>query len=390
MHVGVETSPSGSVPLSLHVSLAQEPGAFTRLHDEWRLLLARATRPTAFQTIEWLSTWHRIISGTGQLWVLVARDLSGEMVGVVPLEMRHYGIGPLSLRVLSWLGHRHGRGISVLTDTLGPITNAGQESRVLSAALEYLRQHDADWDVLELTRTPSTIAPDLITWARAAGYRPATYDPLEWPFIRLPSNWSALEQTLSRNLRNNLARCHNRLRREGHRELSAVLTEPTEIEAGLQRLFMLHRLRAQAAELKRHFDYFATPISRDFTIEVARRLSAQGRLALAQMQVDDTVVAAQLILIEGSTMSLHISGFDPAWKSYNVLTLLTQQCVQYAFGRGVRWIDLTTGGISQTKRQWATEVLQCENVQIARPALTSLLAARAYRELYLVRRRSYI
>jgi hypothetical protein len=103
-------------------------------------------------------------------------------------------------------------------------------------------------------------------------------------------------------------------------------------------------------------------------------LSTQGRLALAQIVVDGTVVAAQLLLFQGQVMTVYYSGFDPKWSRHRVMKLLMRGCVEYAIAQGMRWIDLTAGA-SQTKRQWGNEEVLTDRVQVAQPSPVNAFGA---------------
>jgi CelD/BcsL family acetyltransferase involved in cellulose biosynthesis len=166
-----------------------------------------------------------------------------------------------------------------------------------------------------------------------------------------------------------------------------MLADPEAIVAALPRFFELHRMRSEAAEMKQHNDYFPTQANRDFVVEMARVLAPRQRLLLAQMEVDGAVVATQLVLFQSQTMSAYYSGFDPQWRQYSVMTLLTRACVEYAIARGMSWVDLTEGSRSQAKRQWGNEELMSYHVLIARPPLLTVLAARAMLKWYATRAR---
>ncbi|GAC1381244.1 MAG: hypothetical protein NVSMB33_07800 [Ktedonobacteraceae bacterium] len=349
----------------LDVQSISTPEAFITLRNEWEALLARAARATAFQSSDWLALWWRHLGAGSTLRLLILRDADKMLVGIVPLQMRHYGIWPLRLRVLFWLGH----GIGGLTDTLGPVFAAGYEKEAICTALSYLRHHQAEWDLLALARTPALLIEEIIAWAQAVNYRTEVFDPIGWLYASLPGDWSSFQKTLSKNLRSNLPRYRNRLVREGHNASFEVLTESESIIEALPRFFELHQLRAQAEDMKSHSNYFATPTSRTFITEAARNLGAQKRLALAQMIVDDRVVAAQLLLFQDQVMSTYFSGFDPEWGRYSIMMLTMKACIEYAIAQGIRWVDLTAGAGSQTKRQWGNEETQTSYVLIAQSAL---------------------
>jgi CelD/BcsL family acetyltransferase involved in cellulose biosynthesis len=361
------------------------------LRDQWEELLLRVPRATAFQSPDWLGTWWRVIGSArrgSEPWVLLVRDAAGTLVGLVPLHLRRYSVGPARLRVLYWLGYRPGRGVSWLTDTLGPLVAAGYETAAAEATLRYLWSQARGWDLLVLIRTPDPFVERILARAETSGYHAACYQPLEWLRNRLSDDWSVLRRTLRKSLRGDLALYRNRLQREGRHESFAVLTAPEEVLAALPHFFALHRLRARAADMRRHSDYYAQDLSKVFTVEIARTLSAQGRLALAQLSVDGAVVAAQLLLLCGQTMTAnYASGFDPEWRRHGVMTLLMEHCVEYGIGRGMRWLDLSSGA-SQAKQRWATETpLWSRTVQVARPSPLPLCAAWAIRHLYTLRSR---
>lgn len=367
----------------LRVTVANEVEAFEALREEWLALLAQIPRATAFQTPEWLATWWRMRGTNRQIWLLVVRRADGALIGLMPLQLQTFGPGRWGLRVLRWLGQDR----TGLTDTLGALFAPGYEMAAAEAALAYLHEHDQDWDIIELPRTPGPLAQVLCCWVQEQRYNLAFFGRSRWLYVRLPADWPALQRTLSKNLRSNLARYRNRLVREGHTASVSMLTDPDSVVAALPEYFELHRRRSEARDLKHHSNYFRTPGSRAFATEMARQLSARGQLALAQMVVDGNVAAAQLLLFQGDTMSAYFSGFDPQWARYSVMMLLTRASVEYAFERGVQWIDLTAGAKSdQSKRQWGNEEFVSCHLLIARSRAQAVLAAQAMRAWYVLRR----
>ncbi|HEV7129580.1 MAG TPA: GNAT family N-acetyltransferase [Ktedonobacterales bacterium] len=372
-----------SAAATLHVTALCDSEAFETLRGEWEALLERAPRATAFQCPDWLATSWRLSHGRQAIQLLSVRDDAGEMVGIMPLRYQHYGRWPWRLRVLRWLGQDK----TGLTETLGPVFAAGYETAAMRAVLTYLGRGAREWDILELPRTPEPLALMFRDWTQEMGYKVMDFAAASRLYIHLAADWSSLQRTLSKNLRSNLARCRNRLDREGHVVSFSMLADPEAIVAALPRFFELHRMRSEAAEMKQHNDYFPTQANRDFVVEMARILAPRQRLLLAQMEVDGAVVATQLLLFQSQTMSAYYSGFDPQWRQYSVMTLLTRACVEYAIARGMSWVDLTEGSRSQAKRQWGNEELMSYHVLIARPPLLTVLAARALLKWYATRAR---
>lgn len=342
---------------TLSLKRVAQSAELVTLNSEWDMLLARLSRATCFQRLDWLTTWWHIFvdadnnKSGAQLWVLLLYEQGGTLVGVLPMYCQHYRCGPLRLRVLRWLGQGHG----ALTDTLGPLFVPGYEQVGMCCGLAYLAEQRGQWDVLALAHTPADLSATIRAYAHEQGWHPITRAVMGWLAIRLPSDWTTYQRALSKNLRSNLPRYRNRLLREERMAHVEILTSPEAILAALPQLFLLHRQRAHAMNMKRHSDYFASATSRAFMLLIAMILSWQRRVALARMIVDGQVVAMQLLLFEGDGMSLYFSGFDPAWGRYSVMMLTTKASLQYAMAQGITWVDLTAGAGSQAKRQWANE-----------------------------------
>ena len=345
------------------IELVSQCDQFVALTADWDALLARIPHATCFRRIDWLTTWWQIFGNhnTMQLLLLLLYDQQHTLVGAVPLYIQQYHLGTLRVRIVRWLGQGYG----ALTDTLGPLLAPGYEHVGMGSALAYLERHRDVWDVLALARTPAIVSNEIATYARTASWRLTLREITGWLAIDLPADWETYQRTLSKNLRSNLPRYRNRLLREERTAHVEMLTEPTEILAVLPQLFILHRLRAQAVDMKRHSDYFAAASSRAFMLLIAAMLSRQQRMALACMRVDGQVVAMQMLLFEGRSMTLYFSGFDPAWSRYSVMLLTTKASLEYAIRQGITWVDLTAGAGSQAKRQWANEEYQTHSLLVA-------------------------
>lgn len=365
--------------LVLHVEKVHTLAALVALVDEWELLLACVPRVTCFQHPDWLITWWHGFGKDMQLYVLCIRDDKNALIGIVPLQRTCYGHG--LLRVLRWLGQSHG----ALTDTLGPLFVGGYEHSGMQKALTYLNIHSHEWDILALAHTPELFVQEITDWGNSCHHLTHLRDTMGWLAIRLPHSWDVYERTLSKNLRSNLVRYRNRLRREGHQVVYSILTEPTAILSALPQLFALHRLRAEAEHMKHHTDYFATSESKDFISAVAQVLSERQSVALATMSINGCVVAAQLLLFQGNVMSLYFSGFDPAWSHYSVMMLTTRSSIEYALAHNISWVDLTIGAASQAKRQWGNEETLTRYVVVAERSLAGIAGLCGERVLQWVR-----
>ena len=58
------------------------------LEPVWNTLLADSGTDTIFLSFEWITAWLEWIGRDVEPWVLVAKDASGEVVGIAPLMVR--------------------------------------------------------------------------------------------------------------------------------------------------------------------------------------------------------------------------------------------------------------------------------------------------------------
>ena len=62
---------------------------------------------------------------------------------------------------------------------------------------------------------------------------------------------------------------------------------------------------------------------------------------------------------------MYYTGYDPAWKTYSVMTVLVAETFKWAFAHGVERINLSTGR-DQSKMRWKPrEVLFRDAVQVS-------------------------
>ncbi|MEX0586411.1 MAG: hypothetical protein WD176_07195, partial [Pirellulales bacterium] len=106
----------------------------------WNSLFQATPGATFFHTFDWLETVWRHFGHDQQLRVLVARA-AGQPIGILPLCIRSekYRVG--TVRVLTYPLDNWGT-------WYGPI--GPNPSSTMLAAMQHLRRHQRDWDMIEL------------------------------------------------------------------------------------------------------------------------------------------------------------------------------------------------------------------------------------------------
>ena len=114
----------------------------------------------------------------------------------------------------------------------------------------------------------------------------------------------------------------------------------------------------------------------------SRQCAERGELRIFELEIGGAAVASRIAFLLGSDLYVYYTGYDPAWKTYSVMTVLVTEIIKWAFAHGVERINLSTGR-DQSKMRWKPrEVLFRDAVQVsptvrARAAFGAFLAYEA-------------
>ena len=146
----------------------------------------------------------------------------------------------------------------------------------------------------------------------------------------------------------------------------------------MARFFTLHAARSEAADMIFHSNRFVQPNARAFFMEYLHGVAERGELRIFELEIGGVVVASRIALLLGSDLYMHLAGYDPAWKTYSVMTVLVAEMFKWALAHGVERTNLSTGH-DQSKMRWKPrEVLFRDAVQVS-PALRARAAFGLFR-----------
>jgi len=351
--------------VTLSVSDITTDHGFDLLREDWNRLVDRLDVPSPFQSWEWCRAWWKHFGSGHRLRIVVFRD-EGEIVGIAPLHQRRYGpfLGPSILAPLGWEDHRRKQGITEQNELLFPSSHRAGLLAALSSWLE-----GRAWSLALIPG--NQMPPPLEGWA--AEKLVLLGRPM-WSYYRsLPATWAEVVAGLGKSMRDNVKYYPRLLERSGHRTTLRVCATPADVAAATPAFLRLHQARATSGASVAHEDRFRFSDRRAFLMEVGPMLAAAGKLKVGLLEVDDSIVAAQVWLETGSTMFIYYSGFDPAWSHFSVQLVATIECLKDGIGRGLTSVEFLRGG-GLAKERWETSKRLRVNVTLARrPALARLL-----------------
>jgi CelD/BcsL family acetyltransferase involved in cellulose biosynthesis len=303
-----------------HRSLPDELG---RIAPEWDALADRVDA-SPFVRPGWIRAWWESF-GVGELTLLVERDSSG-LHAVMPVGVRH----GVCVSTANWHSPEYG------------IVSA--DSAAASSLLERLFASRSQLVSLRLL-ADDQLVERLRAVANRSQYHPAVRLQARCPLVEVDGDWDAYERQLSRNLRQDLARCRRRLA-----ELGPISLEVSESVKELEAAFALEQLSWKGA---RGSAMASRPETRRFYAEVARWAETRGWLRLVFLRAGERRVAFHLALEQGGAYVPLKGGLDPVVSRCSPGKLMIHATLERAFATGLRRYEFVAGS-EDYKLRWAT------------------------------------
>jgi CelD/BcsL family acetyltransferase involved in cellulose biosynthesis len=247
---------------------------------------------------------------------------------------------------------------------------------VTSALRAYFQHEYREWDLLGWDGLREEV-PANVPFGGAFGA------PAHQPnyFIRLPASWAELHSRITGNFRRNMRKQREFFEVDGHTYQLRVVDRPADMRGALNTLFDLHTLRARAGSMDvRHPDRFANNTNRQFVTEYAVSMASCSKAHIFECVIGAKPVASQLTFTMGKDLWLYASGFDPDWRRYGVMTMLTTEVMQWALRSNYEVVNLSCGH-DRGKMRWRPSEIAFTHVLERSPGLRGRLAMRSYRAL---------
>ena len=168
------------------------------------------------------------------------------------------------------------------------------------------------------------------------------------------------------------------LQRDGHTWRFESVSDPAALPEAREEFLRLHTARSAMPDAPYHPDQFQFPETRQFLHDAVPVFAAAGRLRFCRLYVNEVVVATQLVLVMDESIYLSLSGYDPAWRRYSVMTILTMECIKQAIKEGRRSVNLSAWP-GPNKLRWRPDVVVYEGVRLFAPTRRARLVARLHR-----------
>jgi CelD/BcsL family acetyltransferase involved in cellulose biosynthesis len=308
------TSPADR-PLGLTVlGPADLPG----LREDWDALADRCPGRYLSQSWRWaMAAWAAVAAPRDRKLHIVALRAADRLVAVWPL---------ISFRTprLQWVRPLS----SESSEYTSPLVEPGQDAiermaRLLKAAARF-------GDVLSL---PHVRRDDAFTELLGRHRWRAYEDDLAsapWVDRREYGQWSDYLATISTSRLAGLRRKRRRLEERG--VVSFRVEYPPLSEADIDRLFANKQQWMARHEISSA--WLETLEYRAFLTALTAGADSRDGLTLFTLRLDGRAIAAQLNAVDGRRVEFLIGAFDEEWARYSPGSLLTEECLRWAFEHG--------------------------------------------------------
>lgn len=341
------------------------------LKESWESLTERIPQCSYFLRWDWVSAWWDNLRNSSDLWLLTARDRSGELKGVAPLLCGPQKFGPLILRRIGFIGS--GIAGPVHLDFLA----GEEESKALAAAfLQYLNTHDEEWDILDLQacRADSYIKGQVA--AAEGAWMVRTEEPCA--YVSLPTSWETFQNTyMNRKLRKTIRYYERRLEKDFPGQVAFLQPEN---EAELQQAvdFLITNSRRLFSQMET-VSCFENENYCVFFREMTRAAFRRCTLRFYLLKVGEQIVAVQYCFSAKGIFYGYQTTYDPDWAKYSPGQQLLAYVFQEAIGEKALEIDMSHGE-TDYKARWATASrINCRLLYVRNPrARLCLLGIRSF------------
>jgi CelD/BcsL family acetyltransferase involved in cellulose biosynthesis len=299
----------------------------------WNRILRRSETRSVFLTWQWLSNWWECC-GVGAELYCVAVIRNDELIGIVPLQLRHAD----GVRVLEFLG----RGSSDVCDV---IASAEEKPEVLAALWESLERRRDRWDRIDLRNVPEQSST-----ARILAQLPLPEDCELSTEVEAPCPVLSIER--NRGFAESCTRKKSLVRHARYFERLAPLQyqpilDLDEINDLLPIFFEQHRDRRFMAGDRSAFEDRQT---RRFYERVTTALLESGWLHFAVLRWRDEILAIHYGFLYDGVFTWYLPTFNVDYARYSPGEVMIQKLLEAAIESGVREFDFTPGDAPYKER----------------------------------------
>ncbi len=351
----------------LQIEIMTTEERFFELGHLWNSFLEECGVKSVFLTWEYLKNWWEVYGGEYQLYVVLMKDESGQLLGIAPLMIgRGHTFPRRAFRHLTFIG---GLGDS-LSEYQDLIVRPGYEQRFIQAVVHTVfTEIETEWDLLFLPLMDETSAT-LIHFVAELPKRNCHMVQLtsrSAPHIPLPGSWDEFIKAKSKNFKKQFNNQWNRLHKKHDVEWLEA-GKDIEVGAAMKIVSSLNRERWGSEG-----DTFKSAEFSQFHERLANDFLAKNWLYLRLLKVDGTYAAARYDFVYADKLWNYQNGWLPELANLSLGKLMIGDCVRWCINQGLDEYDFLAGE-TDYKRSWATKTRQLVTMEVSNPLSRKAIA----------------
>lgn len=362
----------------LNTQVIRSHAALGAVSREWAELHRAAKLGSPFGHPAWSGTWARHFVRDGDLrCIAVYKD--GDLVGFVPLYLRHLlGVrgGPVSIQPL---GTGRNEALTEVVQIVSGPVHVRDVARAVVGVLE--RDEEPDWFQLSLGPHQGWLVPQ---WLESRSRSSILHQASRACVVFDALDRDGLFGGLKRNVRESIRRSRNRSARHGDITVCCV-EDPSDVSSVLPDLVDLHGRRSRLPGKVVHPHRLSDPRSVSFVAEAVDTLAAAGLARIHVARHRGRTAAALLVLSDGDTDYVALSGMDPEFWELGLPTALLADALSHAADDKKSAVNLSTGPDTD-KLRWSSTIVAFNDFVVVSGRSRSRLAHGAYAHLAVVAR----
>ncbi len=330
------------------------------------------SRGVPFRETSWLASWWKHLGCGLTAQLVIARNSSGDVCGLLPLYRDGGNTRGRTLRLV-------GDG-NACTDDASVLAHAEDAEAVAEAIGRYLVANAASsefgWDVIDLD---GVVAGDEACQALARGLRSGgatlhSHSRMNTWFKSTTGSWEDHLGTLSKSRRRAINQFVKKL--DFSDGLEYVPAIDGDVPFTLDRLIEMHQARWIAAG---ELGTYAEIPFRDFIHAAVQSFGERGMLMLPTLRHEGRIIAGELHFVGGnSRMYCYSTGYDIAHADLEPGRMLNVQVLRHAYAHEHHGVDLMRGDEQYKVRMNATP-RKLLRVRVVAPAMIPQLFNAAWR-----------
>jgi CelD/BcsL family acetyltransferase involved in cellulose biosynthesis len=321
--------------LNLFVETLSSESDVRSIEDRWGEL---ACNDPFLHPMWCLAWWECFQTPEMQLRVMVARNATGEIVGIAPFYLR---TSSLMGRELRFLGDGH-----ICSEYLSLLSEPNAEIEVVNAIADALHlqgqnEKRGTWDMIDLDcyRSEDRNVSALKNYMQEHGHACHIDEVMGCWRIDFSEGWEAYLSKMSKSRRSKGRRLLKQIQGEGPYEAKWI-EHHADIESFMNHLTNLHQSRW---EKKGESGCFADPKFGKFLRQVAVKAQRCGRAHLLQLNYQGMPVALQFGLRSDSTIYSYQVGVDTSTTAESPGMAMNMLLINDGTQRGLTSLDFLRG-----------------------------------------------